>query len=219
MCIRDSLKTTKPSILFHLAAQPLVRESFDEPLQTFETNILGTAKVIKAALEVDTIECIVVITSDKCYKNQEQMKGYCEEDPLGGDDPYSASKAATEIVSQSFRKSFMENSGKNLATVRAGNVIGGGDWAENRIVPDCIQAWSKNEIVELRNPSSTRPWQHVLDVLNGYMLLMQKTFKNNGEFDLVIMSNHRVDLNIKHVLGDVTHKIAKRSSVPVLIVK
>ena len=206
--IINFLKTTKPSILFHLAAQPLVRESFDEPLQTFETNILGTAKVIKAALEVDTIECIVVITSDKCYKNQEQMKGYCEEDPLGGDDPYSASKAATEIVSQSFRKSFMENSGKNLATVRAGNVIGGGDWAKDRLVPDCVKAFNEKETLSIRRPNSIRPWQHVLEPLRGYIMLAENLCSKEGR-DYADAWNFAPSYEAQKTVEEVVKEISK----------
>ena len=166
-------KDTKPSILFHLAAQPLVRESFEFPLETFETNILGTAKVIKAAIESDSLEAMVIITSDKCYKNQEKMEGYSEEDHLGGDDPYSASKASAEIVAHSLRLSFLQEKKSKLATVRAGNVIGGGDWAKDRLIPDCVKALQKHETPTIRNPNSIRPWQHVLEPLRGYIKLAE----------------------------------------------
>ena len=174
-------KETNPSVLFHMAAQPIVRESFLHPIETFETNIIGTAKVIKAALECDSLEAIVVITSDKCYKNQEKSEGYKENDPLGGDDPYSASKACAEIVSQSLRSSFLKNKLCKLATVRAGNVIGGGDWAKDRLIPDCINAFSRGELLSLRNPKAIRPWQHVLEPLTGYLHLTETLCKEDGE--------------------------------------
>lgn len=171
----------KPSVIFHLAAQPLVRESFEYPVETFETNIIGTAKVIKAALEVDSVEAIIIVTSDKCYKNEEKLVGYSEEDPLGGDDPYSASKAGAEIISQSLRLSLLESSKIRLATVRAGNVIGGGDWSKDRLIPDCARAFSNDELVIIRNPEAVRPWQHVLEPLRGYILLAENLCSNKGE--------------------------------------
>ena len=178
--LKAYFRDIKPSILFHLAAQPLVRESFEFPLETFETNILGTAKVIKAAIESDSLEAIVIITSDKCYRNKEKMEGYLEEDHLGGDDPYSASKAAAEIVAQSLRLSFLKEKNSNLATVRAGNVIGGGDWAKDRLIPDCVQAFQNNETLIIRNPKSIRPWQHVLEPLRGYIKLAENLCTKNS---------------------------------------
>lgn len=172
--ITSFLKESQPSVLFHLAAQPIVRESFLNPIETLETNIIGTAKVIKAALECDSIRSIVIITSDKCYKNQDRKRGYIEEDPLGGDDPYSASKAAAEIITQSFRQSFFNESSCKMATVRAGNVIGGGDWANYRLIPDVINAFRNEQVLSIRNPSAIRPWQHVLEPLTGYISLAEK---------------------------------------------
>ncbi len=182
--LRSFFKETQPSILFHLAAQPIVKDSFLNPIETLETNIIGTAKVIKAALECDSIESIVIITSDKCYKDQERSKGYREEDPLGGNDPYSASKAAAEIIAQSFRKSFFKESSCKMATVRAGNVIGGGDWANYRLIPDVINAFSNKQILSIRNPSAIRPWQHVLEPLTGYISLAEKLIsKDTVKYD------------------------------------
>ena len=152
-------KETNPSVLFHMAAQPIVRESFLHPIETFETNNIGTAKVIKAALECDSLEAIVVITSDKCYKNQEKSEGYKENDPLGGDDPYSASKGAAELITSSYKDSFFDtNSHKiSISTIRAGNILGGGDWAKDRIIPDSINAIARNHNIKIRNPDSVRP--------------------------------------------------------------
>tara|TARA_E500000331_G_scaffold350256_1_gene394804 strand:+ start:709 stop:1803 length:1095 start_codon:yes stop_codon:yes gene_type:complete len=171
--IKKKICETSPDFLFHLAAQPIVGRSYENPLETWSTNVIGTINILEA-LRFHKDKCTaVIITSDKCYDNLEWEWGYRENDALGGPDPYSASKGAAEIAIRSYVKSYFNNldSGIRIASARAGNVIGGGDWAENRIVPDCIQAWSKNEIVQLRNPSSTRPWQHVLEPLGGYLVL------------------------------------------------
>ena len=171
--IKKKIFDVSPDFLFHLAAQPIVGRSYEDPLETWNTNVIGTINVLEA-LKTHKDSCTaVIITSDKCYDNVEWEWGYRENDALGGPDPYSASKGAAEIAIRSYVKSYFNNldSGIRIASARAGNVIGGGDWAENRIVPDCIQAWSKNEIVQLRNPSSTRPWQHVLEPLGGYLVL------------------------------------------------
>ena len=166
-----------PEIVFHLAAQPLVRKSYQNPLETLEVNIMGTANVLEACRKTDSVKAVVVISSDKCYENREQMSGYTEEDPMGGHDPYSASKGCTELVAASYRKSFFEEAGILLATARAGNVIGGGDWAADRLVPDAMRAAADGEEMILRNPASIRPWQHVLEPLSGYLLLGQKLFE------------------------------------------
>ena len=167
----------RPEIVFHLAAQPLVRKSYENPLETFEVNIMGTANVLEACRKTDSVKAVVVVSSDKCYENREQMSGYTENDPVGGHDPYSASKGCTELVTASYRRSFFNGSGILLATARAGNVIGGGDWAADRLVPDAIRAAAEGDEMQLRNPASIRPWQHVLEPLSGYLLLGQKLFE------------------------------------------
>jgi CDP-glucose 4,6-dehydratase len=178
----------KPEIVFHLAAQPLVRLSYLKPVETFSTNLMGTINILEACRNCSTVKAIVAISSDKCYENIEQLKGYTEEDPMGGSDPYSASKGAMEIVLQSYRRSFFNpalyNNGVNclLASGRAGNVIGGGDWAQDRLVCDMMKAASKGESSFIRNPNSVRPFQHVLEPLSGYLQLGQKLLEGKVEF-------------------------------------
>ncbi len=168
-----AIKQARPDLIFHLAAQPLVRHSYANPLETFATNALGTAHLLEAVRRHELPCPVVVITTDKCYENQGWERGYRETDPLGGHDVYSMSKAAAELVVQSWRKSFFLPNAKlgSLASVRAGNVIGGGDYAEDRIVPDCIRALLAGQPIPVRNPKATRPWQHVLDCLSGYLWL------------------------------------------------
>lgn len=163
----------KPDFLFHLAAQPIVGVSYDDPIETWSTNVMGTINVLEALRKIQNTCSAVIITSDKCYDNVEWEWGYRENDNLGGPDPYSASKGAAEIAIRSYFKSYFSSADNKVrvASARAGNVIGGGDWADHRIIPDCVQCWSKNEVVELRNPHSTRPWQHVLEPLGGYLML------------------------------------------------
>ena len=171
--INKVITSHQPDYVFHLAAQPIVRTSYLEPLVTWDTNLFGTLNVLESLRNLKNQCCAVLITSDKCYDNLEWTWGYRENDKLGGPDPYSASKGAAELAINSYVKSFFSEKETNIriASARAGNVIGGGDWAENRIVPDCIKAWSKGEIVNLRYPNSTRPWQHVLEPLSGYLAL------------------------------------------------
>ena len=175
----------KPEVVFHLAAQPIVRLSYDQPKSTFDINVGGIINVMECVRLTPSIKSVVVITSDKCYENVNKAQGYVEADPLGGSDPYSASKGCAEIVAQSYYRSFFKNQGTTkLATARAGNVIGGGDWAQDRIVPDCIRAWQAGEEVVIRKPEATRPWQHVIEPLCGYLwvgalLLVQSEI--NGE--------------------------------------
>ena len=171
----------KPEIVFHLAAQPLVFISYENPLETFETNILGTANILEAIRQTDSVHTGVMITSDKCYENREQIWGYRENDRLGGHDPYSASKGSAELVINTYRKSFLQKSGKAIASARAGNVVGGGDWSEYRLIPDIVRAIEANRTVELRNPKATRPWQHVLEPLSGYLLLGAKMIQEPEE--------------------------------------
>ena len=166
----EALASQQSEIIFHLAAQPLVRESYADPVTTFETNILGVMNILEEARKVKNVKAIVIITSDKCYRNEEWVFGYRETDRLGGYDPYSASKGCAELIAHSYFRSFYET-GAACATARAGNVIGGGDWAKDRIVPDCARAWAAHEPVEIRSPQATRPWQHVLEPLSGYLCL------------------------------------------------
>ncbi|MDF3820138.1 CDP-glucose 4,6-dehydratase [Leptospira sp. 96542] len=171
--IEKAILDFKPDFVFHLAAQALVRKSYLSPLETWETNVMGTLNILEALRKYDQPCSVVIITSDKCYDNVEWIWGYRENDLLGGPDPYSASKGAAEIAIKSHVKSYFpkETSLVRIASARAGNVIGGGDWAEDRIIPDCVKAWSKNQSVDLRNPNATRPWQHVLEPLSGYLVL------------------------------------------------
>jgi CDP-glucose 4,6-dehydratase len=165
---------TKPEILLHLAAQPLVRRSYADPVESFATNVLGTAHVLDAARKVESLKAIVSVTTDKCYENVGQTKGYVEADRLGGHDPYSNSKACAELVSQCFRDSFFASKGVGVATARAGNVIGGGDYSADRLVPDAARAFSAGQPIEIRNPVAVRPWQHVVEPLSGYLLLAER---------------------------------------------
>ncbi len=177
--VKELIEKTKPDFVFHLAAQAIVAASYRDPLETFQTNVLGTANLLEA-LRITNHNCIaVLITSDKCYENVEWTWGYRENDRLGGKDPYSASKAGAELVIHSYYHSFLNNnSAIRLASTRAGNVIGGGDWAANRIIPDCVRAWANDKPVVIRRPSSTRPWQHVLEPLSGYLTTGQLLFED-----------------------------------------
>jgi CDP-glucose 4,6-dehydratase len=163
------VRRSQPEIVFHLAAQALVRPSYRDPLSTLATNVQGTANLLDALRFVDLVRAVVVITSDKVYRNREQLYPYRESDELGGHDPYSASKAAAEIVVACFRDSFLRERGVAVATARTGNVIGGGDWSEDRLIPDAIRAWTAGEVLNIRNPHAVRPWQHVLEPLAGYL--------------------------------------------------
>lgn len=185
--LEQTVKTFKPEIVFHMAAQPLVRLSYHDPIETFETNVIGSLKVYEACKKVDSVRAIISITTDKVYENLEVKRGYTEEDRLGGKDPYSASKAAMEVMTQSYIHSFfnpnkLAEHGVLLSTVRAGNVIGGGDWAQDRLIPDIVRAAIEDKAVEIRSPYSVRPWQHVLDPLSGYLSLGQKLL--SGQQDL-----------------------------------
>jgi CDP-glucose 4,6-dehydratase len=182
--LEKTLRETKPEMIFHLAAQALVQKSFQDPRETMETNIMGTVNLFDAARRARGLRCIINVTSDKCYQRQACSRPYAENDPLGGDDPYSASKAGAEIVTQAFRHSFFSRPGARVgvATVRAGNVIGGGDWSENRLVPDCVRALHGNRAILIRNPRATRPWQYVLEPLAGYLNLGVRLWKEPAAF-------------------------------------
>lgn len=177
--IQHIFDTYQPEIVFHLAAQPLVRLSYDEPVETWQTNVMGTIHVMESIRSCASTKVGVMITTDKCYENREENHAYTEDEPMGGYDPYSSSKGACEIAISSWRRSFMNPAeyakhGKSIASVRAGNVIGGGDWAKDRIIPDCIRAIEAGQPIAIRNRHAVRPWQHVLEPLSGYMLLAQK---------------------------------------------
>ncbi|WP_187374551.1 MULTISPECIES: CDP-glucose 4,6-dehydratase [Bacteroides] len=178
----------QPEIVFHLAAQPLVRLSYEQPVDTYEVNVMGTIHIMEAIRVTKSVKVGVMITTDKCYDNKEQIQGYKETDPFGGYDPYSSSKGACEIAIQSWRRSFFNpiDYGKkhavSIASVRAGNVIGGGDWAKDRIIPDCIRALEAGKVINIRSPKAVRPWEHVLEPLSGYMMLAQKMWNYPTEY-------------------------------------
>ncbi len=173
----------QPEIVFHLAAQPLVRLSYSEPVLTYETNVMGTLKVLEAARATRSAHAFVNVTTDKCYENIEKEEGYKEDEPMGGYDMYSSSKGCSELLTSSYRRSFLQNGQPfALATARAGNVIGGGDWGCDRLIPDCIRSFRRGETVRLRNPYATRPWQHVLEPLHGYLRLGQKLLEEGTAY-------------------------------------
>jgi len=176
--LHESMVEFNPDIVIHMAAQPLVRHSYDAPIETYEINVLGTAKVLEVARSCPNLKAIVNITTDKCYENDGRVQGYKENDPMGGHDPYSSSKGCAELVASSYRRSFLQEQGIGLASVRAGNVIGGGDWADDRLIPDILRSFEKNEAVVIRNPNATRPWQHVLEPLSGYLILAEQLFND-----------------------------------------
>ena len=180
--LSNAIKLAKPDILIHMAAQPLVRESYNKPVETFEANVIGTLNVLEAARRASTIKAIVNVTTDKCYENREWLWPYRENDHLGGHDPYSASKACAEIVATAYRKSFLAEVGIHIASARAGNVIGGGDWATDRLIPDFLRAIDRGETLIIRSPRAVRPWQHVLEPLSGYLLLAERLYVEGEDF-------------------------------------
>jgi CDP-glucose 4,6-dehydratase len=199
----------RPEIVFHLAAQALVRRSYADPVSTFETNVMGMVNILECVRTRPWIEVAVMITSDKAYRNDEWCWGYRETDVLGGQDPYSNSKSCADLVAQSFFHSFVKHTPTRLAITRAGNVIGGGDWAEDRIVPDCIRAWSSGKTVSVRSPLATRPWQHVLEPLGGYLLLGERLLEKvdgiNGE-----AFNFGPDASVNQTVGELLDAMATR---------
>ena len=180
--LHKSMVSFNPDILIHMAAQPLVRYSYNEPVETYEVNVIGTAKVLEVARDCKNLKAIINITTDKCYENVGYDISYKESDPMGGFDPYSSSKGCAELVASSYRRSFLNDLGIGIASVRAGNVIGGGDWAADRLIPDILKSFEKNEAVVVRNPNATRPWQHVLEPLSGYLMLAQNLYNNPKEY-------------------------------------
>ena len=179
--VEAAVQRARPEVVFHLAAQPLVRQSYEQPVETYATNVMGTAHVLDACRRSDDVRAIVCVTSDKCYENREWDRPYREDDPMGGHDPYSSSKGAAELVVSAYRRSF-GGAGAKIASVRGGNVIGGGDWAADRLVPDIVRALLAGEDPLIRNPDSIRPWQHVFDALSGYMLVAEKLLEGGDEF-------------------------------------
>lgn len=176
--LSNSIINFSPDIVIHMAAQPLVRKSYNEVRTTYETNVMGTVNILEAALNCKSVKAFINITTDKCYENKEWIWGYREQDQLGGKDPYSNSKACSELITQSFKESFFNKKKIGLASARSGNVIGGGDWSEDRLIPDIFKAFKDEKVLKLRNPNSTRPWQHVLEPLSGYLMLIEKLYDN-----------------------------------------
>lgn len=180
--LSKAIHEAKPSVVIHMAAQSLVIKSYDSPVETFTTNLIGTINLMEAVRTTNSVEAIVNITTDKCYENQEWVWSYRENDRLGGRDPYSSSKACSELATLAYRESFFANSGIQIATARAGNVIGGGDWAKDRLVPDFLRAHDNGEVLNVRSPNAIRPWQHVLEPLCGYLLLSEKLVSKDYEY-------------------------------------
>ena len=180
--LRACMERVKPEVVFHLAAQALVRQSYQNPLETYTTNVIGTANLLEAIRTTTSVKAVVIVTTDKCYENREWEWGYRENDPVGGHDPYSSSKACVEILTTSWRRSFLEPLGIRVASARAGNVLGGGDWSDDRLLPDFLRALDTNKPLVIRSPDAIRPWQHVLEPLSGYILLAEKLLENASDF-------------------------------------
>lgn len=180
--LTKAMRSAGPSVVIHMAAQPLVLESYTKPIETFETNVMGTVNVLEAARRSESVEAVVNVTTDKCYENREWLWPYRENDRLGGRDPYSCSKACAELVAAAYRSSFLVDAGIKVASVRAGNVIGGGDWAKDRLIPDFLRAIDSKQTLRIRSPNATRPWQHVLEPLSGYLMLAERLVTTGQEF-------------------------------------
>ena len=179
--LQQTIKTHKPEFVFHLAAQAIVRESYDSPLETFQTNVMGTVNILES-IKNSSVKSCIIMTSDKCYENLELGRAFIESDPMGGNDPYSASKGAAELVTAAYRHSFFNNNEIGIASVRAGNVIGGGDWSADRLIPDCCRSLYKNKIISIRNPNAIRPWQFILEPIFGMLSLSLHLRKNPTQF-------------------------------------
>ncbi|MBM3255641.1 MAG: CDP-glucose 4,6-dehydratase, partial [Candidatus Omnitrophica bacterium] len=185
--LKNTVLSARPEIVIHMAAQPIVRDSYKKPLETYSTNLMGTINLLEVLRNYKGVKAVINVTSDKCYENKERLSGYCENDPLGGYDPYSSSKACSELITAAYRNSFFNPNeyqlhGVAIATARAGNVIGGGDWAQDRLIPDCLRAILKGIPVIIRNPRARRPWQHVLEPLAGYLVLAQKLYQSGPRY-------------------------------------
>lgn len=207
--LKSAISFAKPSVIIHMAAQPLVRQSYIMPIETLKTNIIGTANLLEAARKIKGIEAIVNITTDKVYENKEQLKPYLESERLGGYDPYSASKACSELVSTAYKNSFLKENDIKIATVRAGNVIGGGDWATDRLIPDFLRANDVGRKLFIRFPNAVRPWQHVLEPLSGYLLLAEKLVNHGNSFaEAWNFGSQKNDLkNVSWILNYLVKKI------------
>lgn len=183
--LTETLERVQPDIVFHLAGQPLMRDAYIQPIKTLETNVMGTAHILEAVRDIPTVRAVIMITSDKCYENRDWLWGYREDDPMGGKDPYSASKGAAELIISAYRRSFFEQTGDNvtaIASVRNGNVIGGGDFAQDRLLPDFIRAFEKEQSLIIRHPHSTRPWQFILEPLSGYITLAERLYDEGATY-------------------------------------
>jgi len=203
VALKNCIDQVQPDIVFHLAAQALVRDSYESPIETYRINVIGTMHVYEACRACPSVKAVVNITSDKAYENKEWTWGYRENDPMGGYDPYSSSKGCAELLTASYRNSFLHVSGSFLlASVRAGNVIGGGDWAKDRLIPDIVRATSENKVVQIRNPKATRPWQHVLEPLSGYLMVGWKLLQGNTQ--IADGWNFGPDLSSNLTVGEVT---------------
>jgi CDP-glucose 4,6-dehydratase len=207
--VKKSLLRVQPDFVFHLAAQALVRYSYEHPLETYAVNIMGTAHVLEALRSLKKNCAAVIVTTDKCYENREMDYAYAEDDHLGGHDPYSSSKGAAEIVVSAYRRSFLGQSPVRIASARAGNVIGGGDWALDRIVPDCIRALQRGAASPVRNPHATRPWQHVLEPLSGYLWLAASLTQNNANATLATAFNFGPDQEANRNVGELVSEVLK----------
>lgn len=207
--LKNTINKIKPEIIFHLAAQAIVGEGYKDPVSTFSTNVMGTVNLFESVRNEAAVKVIINVTSDKCYENKEWQWGYREIDLLGGKDPYSCSKACAELITGAYRNSFFENTEVKISTVRAGNVIGGGDWAENRIIPDIYRAINENKVLEIRNPYATRPWQHVLEPLTGYVKLAELMFL--GDKDKIGAWNFGPDETNVITVGKLVELIKGRS--------
>ena len=181
--LQKAMQTARPDIVIHMAAQSLVRQSYAEPVETYATNVMGTVHILESVRNTPSVKAVLVVTTDKCYENKEEIhRAYHEREPLGGHDPYSSSKACAELITAAYRNSFLEQKVIAVATARAGNVIGGGDWAADRLVPDILKAFQQNAVVQIRNPQATRPWQHVLEPLSGYLSLAEHLFYQGSAY-------------------------------------
>jgi CDP-glucose 4,6-dehydratase len=185
--LKTAVQNARPEIVIHMAAQALVRHSYQNPVETYATNVMGTVHLLEAIRAADTVRATVIVTTDKCYENKEWVWGYRENEPMGGHDPYSSSKGCAELVTSAYIRSFFSSDTSqahqnSIATARAGNVIGGGDWSEDRLIPDAFKAFERNEMLKIRNPLATRPWQHVLEPLTGYLILAQKLYQEGLSF-------------------------------------
>jgi CDP-glucose 4,6-dehydratase len=211
--LKAEIQVIQPDIVIHMAAQPLVRKSYKDPMETFQVNIMGTANLLEAIRYCDSVKTAVMITTDKVYKNNEDGRSYTEEDSLGGHDPYSASKAGAEIVIESYRKSFFEEIKVSISSARAGNVIGGGDWSADRLIPDVIRSWRGNKPLEIRSPHAVRPWQHVLEPLAGYLFLAEDTFHDSELCTSYNFGPYKKDISSVKEVIEIAQKVLSMDQV------